>query len=73
MKGMRGMLQHFTYKPMFEGGRLPGWTLSFHYQNKRYGGDYRQDGTIVWSSETPPDEDQVKKMIHELMTYHVYE
>ena len=31
------------------------------------------DGTIVWTSETPPEEENVKKMIHELMTFHVYE
>ncbi|SIT90813.1 hypothetical protein SAMN05428946_2524 [Edaphobacillus lindanitolerans] len=73
MKGMKDMLQHFTYKPMFGDGRLPGWTFSFLYKNTRYSGDYKQDGTIAWTGDTPPDEEQVKKMIHELMTFHVYE
>lgn len=31
------------------------------------------DGTINWTDEAPSDEEKVKKMIHELMTFHVYE
>ncbi|MGG0669672.1 YheE family protein [Sporosarcina koreensis] len=67
------MLQHFSYKPMFAGGSLPGWTFSFFYKNERFTGDYKPDGTIEWTGETPTDEENVKKMIHELMTFHVYE
>ncbi|MDW0118344.1 YheE family protein [Sporosarcina thermotolerans] len=67
------MLQHFSYKPMFAGVNLPGWTFSFFYQNQRYSGDYMPHGTINWDGETPSDEEKVKKMIHELMTFHVYE
>lgn len=67
------MLQHFSFKPMFASGSLPGWTFSFFHKNQRYTGDYMPDGVINWTGETPDDEDQVKKMIHELMTFHVYE
>jgi hypothetical protein len=67
------MLQHFSYKPMYAGGSLPGWTFSFFYKQERFAGDYMPDGTIVWTSGTPSDEENVKKMVHELMTFHVYE
>ncbi len=67
------MLQHFQYKSMFENSQIPGWTFSFFFKTKRYAGEYLQDGTIKWTSETPPEEDNVKKMIHELMTFHVYD
>lgn len=73
MKGGELMLQHFTYKPMYENTNLPGWTISFFYKNERFSGDYMPDGNIVWTSTTPPDEEKVVNMIHELMTFHVYE
>lgn len=67
------MLQHFSYKPMFENSPLPGWIFSFYYQGKRVTGEYLPNGEIKWTSEAPSEEEQVKKMIHELMTFHVYE
>lgn len=67
------MLQHFQYKPMYDNPQLPGWTFSFFLRNKRYKGEYLPDGIINWLNETPPEEDNVKKLIHELMTFHVYE
>ncbi|WP_019412559.1 YheE family protein [Paenisporosarcina sp. TG20] len=68
------MLQHFSFKSMYENNQLPGWTFSFFYKQTRYSGDYLQDGSINWtSSSTPPDEETVKKMIHELMLFHVYD
>ena len=67
------MLQHFSYKKMFEDSDLPGWTISFYYHNKQYKGDYHKDGTINWKNGTPPDEEKVLLMIHDLMTFHVYE
>ena len=73
MKGAISLLQHFNYKPMYTEGTLPGWTFSFFYQKQRYTGDYMPDGKIRWTGETPPEEETVKKMIHELMTFHVYE
>lgn len=67
------MLQHFNYKPMYENTQLPGWTFSFLYQSKRYSGEYLPDGTIVWTGNTPSEEEKIKKMIHELMIFHVYD
>ncbi|KXH79308.1 DUF5342 family protein [Sporosarcina sp. HYO08] len=67
------MLQHFRYQPMYINTKLPGWTFTFMLQNERYEGEYASDGIITWVGKTPPNEDNVKKMIHELMTYHVYE
>ncbi|WP_342536205.1 YheE family protein [Sporosarcina sp. FSL K6-3508] len=67
------MLQHFSYKKMFEGSDLPGWTISFYYQNKQYAGDYYKDGSVKWKNDTPPNETDVLKMVHDLMTFHVYE
>lgn len=67
------MLQHFKYRNMFTGSDLPGWTISFYYQNKYYTADYQKDGSVNWTNGTPPDETDVLKMVHELMTYHVYE
>ncbi|QBP40411.1 YheE family protein [Paenisporosarcina antarctica] len=68
------MLQHFSFKPMFENKQLPGWTFSFFYQHSRYSGEYFPDGSITWTGgSTPPTEETVKKMIHELMLFHVYD
>ncbi|MFD1927002.1 YheE family protein [Sporosarcina siberiensis] len=67
------MLQHFSFKPMFENADLPGWTFSFFFKNTRYTGEYLKEGDINWIGETPPDEEKLKKMIHELMIFHVYD
>lgn len=67
------MLQHFSYKPMYDNKQLPGWTFAFFFRNTRYTGDYMPEGEIRWNAEAPPEEDNVKKMIHELMTFHVYD
>ncbi|CAM3178085.1 YheE family protein [Filibacter tadaridae] len=67
------MLQHFSYKPMYENKKLPGWTFAFFFQNKRYTGEYQPDGGIQWTGDSPSDEESVKKMIHELMIFHVYD
>ncbi len=67
------MLQHFQYKSMYENTQLPGWTFTFFFKNNRYAGEYLPDGQINWLNETPPEEENVKKMIHELMTFHVYD
>lgn len=66
------MIQHFSFKPLFENTQLPGWTVSFFYQRERYSAEYLKDGTIQWTGPTPPNEEDVKKMIHELMLFHVY-
>jgi len=68
------MLQHFSFKPMFENKQLPGWTFSFFYKQARYSGEYLPDGTIKWTNGSHPSEEEtVKKMIHELMLFHVYD
>ena len=68
------MLQHFSFKPMYENKQLPGWTFSFFYKQTRHSGEYLPDGSITWTSTSSPvDEETVKKMIHELMLFHVYE
>ena len=58
---------------MFENTQLPGWTFSFFFENLRFTGEYLPDGQIKWTNETPSDEDNIKKMVHELMIFHVYD
>ena len=67
------MIQHFSFKPLFENTQLPGWTIAFFYQRERYSAEYLKDGTLQWTGRTPPNEEDVKKMIHELMLFHVYD
>ncbi|WP_107951268.1 YheE family protein [Lysinibacillus parviboronicapiens] len=67
------MIQHFSFKPLFENTQLPGWAISFFYLRERYVAEYLKDGEIQWIGPIPPNEDDVKKMIHELMLYHVYD
>ena len=67
------MLQHFSFKSLYANEQLPGWSVSFFYKHIRYSAEYEPDGTINWIGETPPDEEAVKKMIHELMLFHVYD
>ena len=50
MKGAELMLQHFSFKPMYENKQLPGWTFSFFYKQVRYSGEYLPDGSITWTS-----------------------
>ncbi|WP_397539952.1 YheE family protein [Rummeliibacillus pycnus] len=67
------MIQHFSFRPLYENQQLPGWTISFFYKQNRYEGIYEKDGVIKWTSETPRNEEQIKKMVHELMLFHVYD
>ena len=67
------LLQHFSFKPLYENNQLPGWSITFFHKQQRYAGEYEPDGTIKWVGSTPPDEEIVKKMIHELMLFHVYD
>lgn len=67
------MIQHFSFKPLFENTQLPGWSISFFYKQKRYTAEYLKDGSIIWVGDAPQEEDNVKKMIHELMLFHVYD
>ena len=69
------MIQHFQFQSMYENKKLPGWTFSFYYQGTKYNGSYHKNGTIEWKDGQPPasDEETIKKQIHELMLFHVYE
>lgn len=66
------MIQHFSFKPLYNES-LPGWVITFFYKRERYQAEYDKDGEIRWLHDTPPDEQQVKTLIHELMLFHVYE
>ncbi|RND00996.1 YheE family protein [Lysinibacillus halotolerans] len=69
------MIQHFQFKPLFENNLLPGWVISFYYKQQQYKAEYKKDGKIVWLGTKPSKEEEetVKKMIHELMLFHVYD
>ncbi len=58
---------------MFPNKNLPGWTFSFYHSGMRYDGNYHKNGEIEWTGHIPPAEEDLKKQIHELMLFHVYE
>jgi hypothetical protein len=69
------LIQHFQYKSMYENKQLPGWTFSFYYSGLKYEGNYHKNGSIEWTNHVPPadKEEDLKKQLHELMLFHVYE
>lgn len=69
------MITHFQYKPLFENKDMPGWHVSFYYKKLHYTGIYHSNGSIEWTSSTPPadSESAIKAQIHELMLFHVYD
>lgn len=67
------MIQHFNVKPLFENSQIPGWAISFFYKQQRYQAEYEKSGTIHFTGQVPDERAQIEKMIHELMTFHVYE
>ncbi|PKR86659.1 YheE family protein [Heyndrickxia camelliae] len=69
------MIQHFQYKSLYSNDNLPGWSFSFYYQKQIITGVYHPDGKIEWKTErfNPENEDEIKKQIHEIMLYHVYD
>ena len=69
------MIQHFSFKPLYENTQLPGWALTFFYKQKRYQAEYKKDGTITYMGDAPAQSHvaDVEKMIHELMLFHVYD
>lgn len=69
------MIQHFSYKPLFENSQIPGWSISFFYKQQRYTAEYHKDGTIQYIGQSPSDDEKatIEKMIHELMLFHVYD
>lgn len=67
------MIAHFRFKPMFENIQIPGWFISFYYNQQYYKAEYLKDGNIRWVGETPEDSEEVEKKVHELMLFHVYD
>lgn len=67
------MIQHFSVKSLFENTQLPGWKISFFYKRERYTADYLKDGSIQWIGPIPPDEEDIKIIIHDLMLFHIYD
>lgn len=69
------MIQHFSFKPLYENTQLPGWSLSFFYKQQRYNAEYKKDGSITFIGSAPATENlaAVEKAIHELMLFHVYD
>ena len=69
------MIQHFKYKPLFENTQLPGWGIDFFFKQTRYHAEYKKDGKIIFIGVAPDaaDIENVEKMIHELMLFHVYD
>ncbi|WML50540.1 YheE family protein [Neobacillus sp. PS3-34] len=69
------MLTHFQFKPLFENKKIPGWQFSFYFKRQKITGIYHQNGEIEWSCPHPgeEDEDLLKKQLHELMLFHVYD
>ena len=69
------MIQHFSYKPLFENSQIPGWSISFFFEQNRYAAEYYKDGSIQFIGEGPSEDqrENIEKVIHELMLFHVYE
>ncbi|MCP3741630.1 YheE family protein [Rossellomorea sp. BNER] len=69
------MISHFQFKNMYNNKQLPGWVFSFYFKGIKYEGNYHKNGEIEWIGQSPGEENQefIKKQIHELMLFHVYE
>lgn len=70
------MIQHFQYNSLYQNEQLPGWTISFYYNKEKFEGIYHSDGRIEWITQHQLEngqEENLKKQIHELMLYHVYD
>lgn len=67
------MIQHFSFKPLYENAGLPGWLLTFYYKQIKHSAEYKKDGAIHWLTDPPENKEEVEKMIHELMLFHVYD
>ena len=67
------MITHFQFKPLFQD--LPGWNISFYFNKQLYQAIYHKDGKIEWINSKPSEtsEPNLKRSIHELMLFHVYE
>ncbi|MCY9069899.1 YheE family protein [Bacillus inaquosorum] len=72
---MAVMISHFSWKPLFQKEKLPGWRISFYYKGTHYEGIYHKSGEIEWGNFFPAraDEPALKNEIHELMLFHIYD
>jgi hypothetical protein len=66
------MILHFQYQSLYN-QKLPGWHISFYYRGKKYEAIYHHNGQIEWETAVPEKEEEIKKHIHELMLFHVYD
>lgn len=48
------MISHFSWKPLFQKEKLPGWRISFYYKGTHYEGIYHKSGEIEWEICFPP-------------------
>ncbi|MGG3739130.1 DUF5342 family protein, partial [Aeribacillus pallidus] len=46
---------------------------TFSVEPKKYEAIYHQNGQIEWETAVPEKEEEIKKHIHELMLFHVYD
>ncbi|MBS4171874.1 YheE family protein [Bacillus sp. FJAT-49736] len=69
------MIQHFQYKSLYSNENLPGWSFSFYYQKQMIAGIYHPNGQIEWKTDEIhlEKETELKKQIHEIMLFHVYD
>ncbi|MEC1667494.1 YheE family protein [Bacillus mojavensis] len=69
------MISHFSWKPLFQKEKLPGWTISFYFKGTHYEGIYHKNGEIEWGGLFPAraDEPALKNEVHELMLFHIYD
>lgn len=67
------MIQHFTFERLYA-GEMPGWRLSFYYNREKMTALYHGDGEIeIVQPQSFIITEQLKKDIHELMVFHVYD
>lgn len=69
------MISHFQFKSIYQNKQLPGWTFSFYFQRQKFSGIYHQNGDIAWTTAPPKleENENLKRQIHELMLFHVYD
>ena len=68
------MIQHFKFKPLYENSPLPGWIVNFYNDRIYYEVVYNQDGSLnCLVPEGAELSEDIKKDIHALMSFHVYD
>ncbi|WP_078390813.1 DUF5342 family protein [Shouchella patagoniensis] len=69
------MLVHFQYKALTVFGRKQKWAFSCYFESRFVSGIYHYNGDILWQTgpHDPTKQELLKKAVHDLMLYHVYE